>query len=138
MAIQTDLPGVEITISVDEQPLKEYDTKNDPSNSDNPTVVKHLEQCTVTKFVESANDKEFLVQIALGHPYKIDCDALEVDVEVDGTWIDNVLLQKEVYELLHTSTEESEPWIETICGPRSGIKGNIVKPMKFSKFETST
>ena len=132
MAIHPDLPGIEVTVCVDGQALKEYETENDPIKHKVQAIAAHQEKCTITKFVESADDTAFAVQLAVRAPYKMTSRRLKFEVEVDGVWVESPLMHVNKYNNTH------HQWSRACEGPRSGNNANIiVNTMKFTKVETS-
>jgi hypothetical protein len=125
MAIHPDLPGIEVTVCVDGSPLTEYDTENDEITHDDPAVALRKNTCTVTKYVEVVEGKEFGVTMAVNAPYELDCDAISFRLTVDGVFIRAVPMMKCDYK---TS------WERTALGPIvKSEEGGMTKAMHFAK-----
>lgn len=90
-------PGIEITVLVDGQPLKEYDCENDhgrKSNCFTPEVLAHQDERMVTKYVESVTGKNFSIKLKVNLAPELDCPTLGFSVFVNGKWITSPLLKK--------------------------------------------
>jgi hypothetical protein len=84
MAIHEDIPGLEATVCVGGQPLKEYRTENEQSGHTDHAVKLHQSLWTITNYVESQSDKEFGVKLSMRHPYIMNCPRLLFTIDVDG------------------------------------------------------
>ena len=134
MAIHPLVPGIEITIHVDNQPLREYMADNDKVQHSNVEVIRYKEERTTTNFIESETGKEFVVVLKLDKTYKMDCNALSFRVIVDGTMIWGGLLDAK--ELKNDPTTQS--WRYTIRGPTTHRgEERTYRPMRFAEILTS-
>ncbi|CAK4033345.1 Hypothetical predicted protein [Lecanosticta acicola] len=109
MAVVDELPGVEVTITVDGQALEEYldgDERNEPN--------------AVTKFVEATTGKNFEIVylVRKGTEFRGDCMAFAISV--DGSRMGRPLVRKE--SCLDKDASEN-------------LKGAIVPGCKLKKFE---
>lgn len=130
MAVLEVLPGVEVTICVDEEPLEEYDAENDEIEHDDEDIIEHQEERTVTKYIEATTAKAFMVQLAVQDPFKMDCASIQFYTEVDGKWIDSTLMLKEDYH------DEGEDWKEEVRGPINRQGQNVVvSTLEFAKIK---
>ncbi|KAK5127456.1 hypothetical protein LTR85_006795 [Meristemomyces frigidus] len=83
MAVHDELPGVQITIIADGQPLHEYqDTDIDEDDK------------TVTRYIKADSDQEFKIKVELGKNTVFKGDCLSFQVFVDGTQVDDLLPSK--------------------------------------------
>jgi hypothetical protein len=83
MAINEDVPGLEVTVRCDGRPLNEFE---DPDAADNDDAAA----CpTASKYVECVDDVEFVVAIAVNNDYEWGYrnHVLLATVYVDGTHI---------------------------------------------------
>jgi len=65
MAVLDGLPGLEVFVCIDGQPIQEYNDDEEEEVAQTP-VAEYQAAKTVSKFVESISDKEFSIQIARG------------------------------------------------------------------------
>ncbi|KAJ8066667.1 hypothetical protein OCU04_005711 [Sclerotinia nivalis] len=93
MAVLDSLPGIEVTICVDGEPLEEYDNTEDETMLVEPEaldgnfeVAKHQRSVTVKKFVESEAGKFFTINCVVKDPYRYtgDCTHIVFTCLVDG------------------------------------------------------
>lgn len=94
MAILDSLPGIEVMICVDDEPLREYEEPEDeivleePSELDEESeVAKHQRSVTVKRLVESTAGKFYTIRCIIKDPYRFDgaCTHLSLRANVDGT-----------------------------------------------------
>ncbi|TEY69548.1 hypothetical protein BOTCAL_0113g00100 [Botryotinia calthae] len=82
MADLNSLPGIEVTVCVDDKPLKEYESTEDEVMLNEPQglgkkfeVAQHQRSVTVKRFVESAAGKFFTIKCSVQNPYRYaDCE----------------------------------------------------------------
>lgn len=65
MAILNSLPGLEVFAYIDGEPLEEYND-DEEEELEETLVTEHQAASTVSKYVESASDKEFYITLYLG------------------------------------------------------------------------
>lgn len=131
MAILSSLQGIEVTICVDDDALHECACDNDEIEHEEEEVIGHQEKCTVTNYIESNTGKEFMIQLKIEAPYRLNCAALQFETEVDGKSIDRSLVMRDTYD--------GKSWEEEILGPvTTRGKQVVVSPLKFAGIKTST
>jgi hypothetical protein len=143
MAIQDDTPGLEVVVCMDGKPLEEYD--NDEEEEAKPGlqtgVMKYQAARTVTKYIESVSDQEFIIQCNLAPPFKMDCACLWIEVRIDGRKLASTLILKS-YNLDNFSGDCVAKRFQTrVDGMLVEAPGNagrqLLKKFKFTKIETS-
>jgi hypothetical protein len=72
MAITDDVPGLQVEVIVDGQPLWEYDDDEDEA-----------ERFTTTKYIEAMSDKPFSIRVVYKKPFPRQY-GVEMDVKIDG------------------------------------------------------
>lgn len=82
MAVMTDLPGVEVTIQVDEVALKEYEDEDE----DNP-------EKTHIRYVEAVSGKEFKIIVKLEKGFRLQGDSFSCNIYADGRWASTKVLE---------------------------------------------
>jgi len=82
MAILPALQGIEVTVQVDNQPLREY--ADDDVNETLGTEAALLADKTVSKYVESVTDAEFTVDLVLAEQFQPSSPSLTFDIFMDG------------------------------------------------------
>jgi hypothetical protein len=127
MAIHDHLPGIEATICVDGQPLREYRTQNDEVKHRSHAVRFHQSLRTITNYVESQSDKEFTIKLALKDHYIMNCPRLLLKIFVDNLHICSFIWLRHLY-----NPSRGEEFV--VRGP---VSGATVRPMKFTALETS-
>lgn len=75
MAILNELPGIEVAICVDDQPLQEHEDEDDHEAAPGP-VGAYQASKTVFKYIEAVTDKEFSIKFAVKAGYQFDCPTL--------------------------------------------------------------
>ncbi|KAK0118014.1 hypothetical protein ONS95_012325 [Cadophora gregata] len=98
MAVLDILPGIEVVVCVDDEPLAEIATENDEIQHPDPTVIEDQKGCTKTNYVQSTTGKTFTIYIKASDPYDLKDTDLIFHVEVDGNFIKAPLLLQADYE----------------------------------------
>lgn len=84
MAVIDAVPGVEVFVCVDAQPVKEYEDADEVI--DGPLASK-----TVVKYIEAISDTQFTIKVTV-HPafdeHRRTRDDLLTIAKVDGRWVD--------------------------------------------------
>ncbi|GAB7364864.1 hypothetical protein MBLNU230_g5656t1 [Neophaeotheca triangularis] len=83
MAVTDALPGVEVTVEVDGQPLKEF---TDQELEEEPR--------TITRYVEAVSGKRFILKVEVNKHAKFHGNNYRVSVEVDGHSAQQRLINK--------------------------------------------
>ncbi|TGO21113.1 hypothetical protein BPAE_0239g00010 [Botrytis paeoniae] len=108
MTVLKSLPGIDVTVCVDDKPLKEYENTEDEVMLNEPEglgkkfeVAKHQRSVTVKKFVESTAGKFFTIKCSVKNPYRYAgaCTHISFCSSIDGknlSWAP--LFNKETYE----------------------------------------
>ncbi len=123
MAVIDRLPGLEVAVCVDQQPLHEH-------ADDEFHASAQLNM--VSTYIESETMKEFSVKLVVKEPYILDRPVLSFQLFVDGVKVREPLLMQTTFE------RRGRNW-ETFCG---GIKYQtegqncILRPFRFSKIDT--
>jgi hypothetical protein len=143
MAIQDNIPGLEVTVCIDGKPLEEYDNDEEEEAKPglDPEVMKYQAARTVTKYIESVSDQEFIIQIKLAPPFKMDYACLSTSVQIDGRKVASPLIQK-IDNLDRFSGDcvvtEFQRRVEGKLVEAPGNAGReLLKKFKFAKIETS-
>jgi len=98
MAILDSIPGLEVFVCVDDEPLQEYDDDGDDEGEVEHTQFAEYQGArTVGKFVESVSDKEFSIRINLETSYVMDCASLLFPIHIDGKRCWEPVLAKTYY-----------------------------------------
>ncbi|TGO38721.1 hypothetical protein BHYA_0068g00010 [Botrytis hyacinthi] len=119
MAVLDSLPGIEVAVCVDGEPLNEYENTEDELMLNEPEglgkkfeVARHQRSVTVKKFVESTAGKFFTIKCSVKTPYRYAgaCTHISFCSSIDGenlSWAP--LFNKETYEKSSSSlTREVE------------------------------
>ncbi|EHL02136.1 hypothetical protein M7I_1727 [Glarea lozoyensis 74030] len=119
------MTGITITVRVNGQDLPEYPTSNDLQKLQNKRLKRHMEKVTTTHYIEVEDGATFEVFLSVEPPYRMDCPMLGFRVFVDGDWIQEPTLSREVYE-------EDGKWSEIVTGPAVEVGGKLAyRPMIF-------
>lgn len=142
MAILKSLPGLEVTIRVDGKPLQEYDDdEEEEAEVEETPVAEYQAAKTVSKYVEVASDKEFLISITLWTSFKMDFEALMAPIKIDGKHVIEVAISKQDNaENIRGSRILHPLGLETkgASVPAPGNKGReLLRKFKFERIETS-
>lgn len=126
MAVQPDLPGIEVIVCVDDIPLKEFedDEEERQLGSGGPTKK-------VSKYIESVADQEFTVKYFVRHPFKLDSPMLGGDVLVDGKRVAQKVLSKKTYD------GDFEQIVDGVEDKDEQSGRMVFRSFRFSKVETS-
>lgn len=83
MAVIDAVPGIEISICINGQPVKEYEDSD--QEVDGP-----LASTTAVKYIEAISDREFTIKVTV-HPafdeHKGTREDLLINAKVDGKWV---------------------------------------------------
>jgi hypothetical protein len=90
MAILDALPGIEVTVCTEGEPMREYDTENAVITLEDAAIVTHQQNATVTKYIESVTYQVFTINLEVQGLFKLDSPALAFEGYVDGNWIKTV------------------------------------------------
>src|ERR1700759_106583 len=99
MAVLDSLEGIEVTVCVDGQALRDYN--DDEIEAKSGPFSAHQASKTVSKYIEATTGKEFSIKIVVRDLAKIDCPALNFQVNVDGMRVSCPLLLKSRYGMAH-------------------------------------
>lgn len=120
MAVLEFVPGIEVTVCIDGEPLQEYEDEG--AEDDDKSIIR---------YIEATSDKAFALELRVGPPYVFDCPTLGFTVHVDGKEANSPLLEKKVYLLNKT-------WTYLVDGVNSRERGrNVIRAFKFSELKTS-
>lgn len=111
MAVTDALPGVEVTVEVDGQPLKEF---TDQGLEEEPR--------TITRYVEAVSGKRFILKVEVKNHAKFHGNSYRASVEVDGHSVDR--------RVIHKPKKSGTPIVKTINGFQ--VSGTEVKEFMFS------
>jgi hypothetical protein len=131
MAVLKGLEGIEVTVSVDNSALYEY---NDDEVSKQPRVIdEYRASKTVSKYIEAFTGKEFPIVMIVRAPYQMDCPTLSFHVMVDGNLASKPLLRKPNYG--------GNNWEKKIAGIKYQLQGASkrcsIKNFLFAEIQTS-
>jgi len=95
MAVLDLVPGLEVTVCVDGQLLEEY---SEDGYEEVPTgeVAQHKATRTVTRYIESTSEKEFVVHISAAKGFTMDCDGILWNIRTDGKLMDSPIFNKDL------------------------------------------
>jgi hypothetical protein len=96
MAVLDLVPGLEVTICVDSQPLEEY-PDDEYEEVPNGEAEQHKATRTVTRYIESTSEKEFAVHLSAAKGYVMDCDGILWRITIDGKLMDSPIFRKDVW-----------------------------------------
>ncbi|CZS95297.1 uncharacterized protein RCO7_05806 [Rhynchosporium graminicola] len=138
MAVLEDVPGLEVYIKIDKFALQEYDDDEEVQASISP-VEQYKRTRTVTKYVESATDEEFTVDINLNPGFIMTSD-LATSIQIDGKVVRNPLIQKSARKAYLTGKEVHTRMTDVIDGAQTPVPGYddqfLLQKFRFSKIET--
>ena len=143
MVIQDHTPGLEVVVCMDGKPLEEYE--NDEEEEAKPGlqtgVMKYQAARTITKYIESVSDQEFIIQIDLAPPFKMDCACLSIEVHIDGREVACPLILKSSNLDKFSGDCVTTKFQRRVEGMQVEAQGNagreLLKKFKFAKIETS-
>lgn len=120
MAILKSVPGIEVSICVDDEPLIEHTDRS-----------AKAERSTILKYVEVVPDKEFTIRITTDKSYKWTSPYIVLDIIVDGVEIRTLPYSREEFE---QECQASSSHVHDCIGSY-GIENEqeVVSPFKFSK-----
>ncbi|TGO18543.1 hypothetical protein BTUL_0009g00620 [Botrytis tulipae] len=119
MAILKSVPGIEVSICVDNEPLMEHIDRS-----------AKAERSTILKYVEVVPDKEFTIKITTDKSYKWTSPYIVLDIIVDGVEIRTLPYSREEFEQeCQASSSHAHD-----CIGSYGIENEqeVVSPFKFS------
>jgi len=131
MARFPDVPGLNVTINVNGEPLVEYEDDNiDETLQDEAAPLRAK---AISKYVTSVTDQEFTIDLTVGAEYITTSPSLTFRLSVDGEWISSPILTQSYF------------WVgrdqkRTIIGPESYdayTQKGFVHHMKFAGIKTS-
>ncbi|KAE9368744.1 hypothetical protein N431DRAFT_494139 [Stipitochalara longipes BDJ] len=96
MAVLEGLEGIEVTVCVDNQALREYD--DDEVEKQSGAIGEYQASKTVSKYIEAVTGKEFTISLAVRAPYKMDCPTLVFQINLDGSKVARPMLRKSQYQ----------------------------------------
>jgi hypothetical protein len=143
MAIQDDIPGLEVVVCIDGKPLEEYDNNEEEQAKPGlpSEVFQYQAARTVTKYIESVSDQEFIIQINLAPPFKMDYACLKADIHIDGKWVSSPLIQKSKNLDFFSGDCVATKYQRRVKGMKVEAPGHegraLLKSFKFAKIETS-
>ncbi|KUJ09408.1 uncharacterized protein LY89DRAFT_690423 [Mollisia scopiformis] len=129
MAIHPLLPGIEVAICVNNEPLREYDDEDSWTGTTRNAVG--FETKTITKYIESVADQEFGIKFVLDNHYQLTSPFLVFYTNIDGENFGGAAFDD---RKTHT------PWVIHQEGVKKGGKGKTpvyLLPFKFTKIETT-
>lgn len=109
MAFLAAVPGLEVTINVNDKPLVEYD---DDEKIETLGDDANLSEITTSKYVDAVTDQEFSISYSVLEEYKQTSPALQFDFRVDGSSLSSDLV-------IFSDPEDIPPVVRSIHGPRT-------------------
>jgi hypothetical protein len=142
MAILDSIPGLEVFVCVDGEPLEEYDDDDDGKGEVEHTQFAEYQGArTVGKFVESVSDKEFSIRINLETSYVMDCASLLFPIYIDGKRCFEAVLAKSYYSQSVQGSRVLSRVTTNLRGVRVVAPGieerELLQKFKFSKIGIS-
>jgi hypothetical protein len=132
MAVFDFIPGLKVSIQVDDEDLDEYeDEAGEDEEAELSEVEEYQASRTVQRYIEATSGEEFVVYMALDKPFESDSPGIGFVVFVNGVQVN------------HTDFEREDWASESLCdhtvsGDVSGSLGKqVVRPFKFSKIGKS-
>jgi hypothetical protein len=143
IAIQDDIPGLEVVVCINGKPLDEYD--NDEKEAAKPGLPSEVFQYqaarTVTKYIESVSDQEFIIQINLAPPSKMDYACLKTIIHIGGKRVASPLIEKSMNLECFTGDCVATQYQRRVKGMKLEAPGRegraLLKSFKFAKIEIS-
>ncbi|KFY49060.1 hypothetical protein V495_00779 [Pseudogymnoascus sp. VKM F-4514 (FW-929)] len=126
MAVIDTVPGVEVSILINGQPVEEYVDSGE--EIDGPLASK-----TVVKYIEAISDAEFIIKasaLSAFYQHRKTKDDILVGVEIDGARVRGCFQR-------HAKSKKSAPWSKIIEGA-SGLNGagrRTISAFKFTAVE---
>jgi hypothetical protein len=140
MAILNSLPGLEVFVCIDGEPLEEYNDDKE-EEVEETLVAEHQAASTVSEYVESTSDKEFYINIVLGTSFKMDCETLMAPIKIDGKFIiETVFVRKSFPNSIQGPRIPStiSRNVQSVIVPAPGNQEqDLVQKSKFTKIDTS-
>ncbi len=91
MAILNAVPGLNVFAFVDGNALEGYEEDESVPKS---VAEEYQAARTVHKYIESMSDKKNCIRANLTSPFKMDFDVLVMDVFIDGTEMNDLIISK--------------------------------------------
>jgi len=133
MAVYDNIPGLEVEVCVDGQPLREYEYDEEDGQQQRPN--------TVCKYVESVSDKEYAIHLRLDKHHVMDCPNYIVHIYIDGKFMHAPVLTKTNFATSFFRNSVTKPFMVRSVGRPSDVPGNPalqrIQKYKFSRIETS-
>lgn len=130
MAVHDSLPGIEVTVRVDGEPLKEYHIENGKAKHSDRKVAAHEEAWTIANYIESSTSQTFTVDYAIEPPYKFSSPGLTFFLFVDGQKVHSRHFSRKKYRKCK--------WVFTAKGPQAITPlGATFMPMQFAEIRSS-
>jgi hypothetical protein len=130
--------GLTVFVCVDDKPLDEYD--DDEEVEAKPGDIGEYQAAnTVTKYVESTSDKEFMIQINVDPIYCFDSPTLNAEISIDGKYMTTPIIDPTPSQLKNKHLRRSDITatygIQVPTAP--GSSRAFLKKFKFAKIESS-
>jgi hypothetical protein len=123
MAVLDALPGLNVSIHVDGEPLPEYEDETEEETPDGD-ITEYQASGTVCKYVEAMSDKEFCIKITLNSPYKMDCPTLMFRISIDGIHASAPIIKKAAFPHKLLGDLVISPMRRTVEGVRVEAPGS--------------
>jgi hypothetical protein len=133
MAVLDDLPGIEVDVRINGEPLVEYDD-DEEYQPQGDEVPEHRKAKTVSKYIKSETDAEFTVNLSVNRRYNFECPSIDFLTSVDGIAVSCILVRKSTY------LERKKSWKYASKGYTSRDlirKTKTIQNFKFAKVETN-
>ncbi|KAE8454606.1 hypothetical protein EG329_000229 [Mollisiaceae sp. DMI_Dod_QoI] len=131
MAVHPLVPGIDVAVCVNREPLPEYD--DDESRPDSIPTANGHEIRTITKYIESTADQEFSFRFTVSHPYQLDCASLHFQIKIDGKRMKGKTFRASKHGL-------RRPWSRYVDGIKREDRRTgklVLLPYTFTAIETS-
>jgi hypothetical protein len=137
MAVLDSLPGIEVSICINGEVVKEYIQGEDDHQVeegdqilDDEEVSKHQKKVEVVKYIEASTGGEFVIRLGAKHPFDPTGRTLEFDVFVDGKCLNGMIMAANTFKEGASSFVFKGRMFPT----RTGM---TIKSMKFAPIDMS-
>lgn len=141
MAILDVVPGFEVSVRVNGEPLKEYDDDEDVVAEKPGAIGEYQKARTICKYIEAMSNTEFTVHLTVGTSFNMDSPGLSTPIFIDGKCANEPGFFKQNYTASIQGNRILVPLVRIVEGVNSTAPGKIdqqfLKPFKFSHIDTS-
>jgi hypothetical protein len=140
MAVLDAVPGLDVSICIDDQQLEEYSEDEEEEVEETP-IAEYQAAKTVRKYVESVSDKEFEVRIVLGTSFVLNYDCVLAPNTIDSKRVPEPVIVKSHHSHLMRGSRILSDVVRKVDGvtrPASGANEQVLlQKFRFAKIDTS-